>query len=56
MFEAATSQLPSPQQMDNCLAFLQTQATIYDVDEHDIKPWTDLCHVVFNLKEMVFLR
>lgn len=59
LYERAFSRLPTQAESEDALAFLQSQAKAYGpgVDwQKDERPWTDLCHVLVNLKEFVFVR
>ena len=49
---------PTKDEQAKAVAFLQRQAEAYGLDEgsQDEKVWTDYCHVIFNLKEFVFLE
>ena len=56
LFEAAIGMPPSESQRQECEAFLAQSAKENNVDENALKPWSDLCHVVFNMKDFIFLR
>ena len=44
------------QPLSRVLAFLNTQAKTHGCDLRDPRPWQDLCHALWNVKEFVFLR
>lgn len=56
LFTEAFSRDPSQAEMEFALAFLSEQQAAYRADAEDIRVWTDYCHVLFNLKEFVFVR
>jgi hypothetical protein len=47
---------PSAEELDASASFLAEQAKIYGVGPEDIRPWADLCHVLVNVKEFVFIQ
>jgi hypothetical protein len=60
MFETAFSRVPSADELAAAQAFLDRQATLYrlpaDASNNDPRVWTDLCHVLFNVKDFVYLH
>jgi hypothetical protein len=60
MYRAAFSRSPSGEELAQALAFLQAQATEHalhgDRALADPRVWTDLAHVLFNVKEFVFVQ
>jgi hypothetical protein len=60
IYLAAFSRPPSEQELIEAMAFLTKQAEAYGAGSEsglqDEKVWTDLCHVMFNVKEFVFLN
>jgi hypothetical protein len=60
IYLAAFCRPPSEQELAEAMAFLSKQAEIYGSGSEkglqDEKVWTDLCHVLFNVKEFVFLK
>ena len=54
------SRPPSPRETQLAIAFLKTQARELKIPEDKIQTdqrvWSDLCHVLFNMKELVFVR
>ncbi len=60
MFIRCIGRPPTRQELQDARAFLTTQAEEYGVDSSQIPPsqqlWSDLCHVLFNMKEFVYLR
>jgi len=52
LFETAIGTPPSETQMKECEAFLADDSKSGD----EVKRWSDLCHVVFNMKDFIFLR
>jgi hypothetical protein len=60
LYLTAFSRPPSDAETQQALAFLRDQGAAYGLDvSHamtDERPWTDLCHVLFNVKEFIFLN
>jgi hypothetical protein len=60
MYRAAFSRSPSDLELAQALAFLQAQATEHALHDDralaDPRVWTDLAHVLFNVKEFVFVQ
>jgi Protein of unknown function (DUF1553)/Protein of unknown function (DUF1549)/Planctomycete cytochrome C len=54
MYETALCRPPTPPESDEALAFLQEQARIYGRQD-DPRAWADFAHVLFNLKEFIFV-
>jgi hypothetical protein len=52
----ALSRNPKDSELKNSIAFLQRQAKQLEVEADSPKVWHDLCHVVFNLKEYIYLN
>ena len=53
-------QPPSQAELESAADFLRRQGQEYGLSgqqfEHDPRVWTDLCHVLMNVKEFVFLN
>jgi hypothetical protein len=47
---------PSAQEVNAAVDFLADQRAAYGVGDGDIRCWADLCHVLVNVKEFIFLR
>lgn len=56
LFLTAFCRPPTPEELNDSLSFLQEQATTYKVGMDDVRPWTDLCHTLVNVKEFVFIQ
>jgi hypothetical protein len=56
LYLTAFSRPPSAAELDEATSFLTEQARIYDVGMQDARPWADLCHVLVNVKEFIFIR
>ncbi len=56
VYEAAFSRPPSPEELDDAVAFLQAQCEQYRAAPNDPRAWADLCHVLLNVKEFLFVR
>lgn len=55
-FECAIGRLPNQQEKQNLTDFLNSQAESYNSTADDPRVWKDLCHVLFNLKEFIYLK
>ena len=55
MYETAFGRPPKPSERDAARAFLTAQAQEYGTPD-DLRAWSDLCHVLFNVKEFIFLH
>ena len=59
LYELCFSRQPTASEMQDAAAFLQGQAAALggNVDwQRDERVWADFCHVLFNVKEFVFIR
>ncbi|MBI1311516.1 DUF1553 domain-containing protein [bacterium] len=59
LYERCFSRLPTEMETQDAVSFLQGQATTLgeNVDwQRDERVWADFCHVLFNVKEFVFIR
>jgi hypothetical protein len=56
MYESAFARAPTENEVRRCLEFLDRQATLSQVKADDPKVWADLAHVLFNVKEFIFVR
>lgn len=56
MFESAFARPPSDSQLAAIEAFIHQQAELYQTDANDPRVWTDVCHIVFNMKEFIYLN
>ncbi len=54
-YETAFSRPPNANEKNAAFTFLQTQAKAHGEKQPAEKAWSDLCHVLFNVKEFVFL-
>ena len=55
MYETSLSRPPAPSELADALTFLQEQARSYGrVD--DPRAWADFAHVLFNVKEFIFVN
>ena len=55
-YVAAFGRLPSNEEKQSAEAFLQAQAKAHGEAKPAEKAWVDLCHVLFNVKEFIFLN
>jgi hypothetical protein len=56
MYQAAFTRSPSQTESRNALLFLKQQAERYGSGLEDLRPWADLCHVLINVKEFIFIN
>ncbi len=60
IYESAFGRPPTKFEVEKSKAFLKSQADAYRVDHSKInddkRVWTDFCHVMFNVKEFIFIR
>jgi hypothetical protein len=60
MYQQAFARSPSSEETAAAIAFLDQQAAEYGLSAEqsktDERVWTDLGHVLFNVKEFVFVR
>jgi len=60
MYQQAFGRDPTSEEKTKAIAFLTQQGAEYGLSAEqskaDERPWTDLCHVMFNVKEFVFVR
>ena len=60
MYQAAFSRPPNGQELEDVLVFLREQNILYRDATGDAaggeKVWADLCHVLFNVKEFIYIN
>jgi len=57
MYRSAFGRNPSPAEVHSAEQFLREQVTNYaGADLHDVRIWADLGHVLFNVKEFIYLN
>ena len=60
LFVEALGRPPEPAELDALMAFLESQADAYGLAdaalESDPRLWADVCHVLFNAKEFLYVR
>ena len=60
LYLEAFTRSPTDAERSDDLSFLQEQAKSYNLPADGwpkhAQPWTDLCHVLFNVKEFVFVK
>ncbi|MFN8856371.1 MAG: DUF1553 domain-containing protein, partial [Planctomycetaceae bacterium] len=54
MYQMAFARPAQPEELAAAREFLRTQATQYAADDSG-RAWTDLAHVLFNVKEFVWI-
>jgi hypothetical protein len=60
LFNEAIGREPAPEEQDALMAFLESQAEAYGLADAalatDQRLWADICHVLFNAKEFLYVR
>jgi hypothetical protein len=57
MYLTAYARPPTESELDDAVQFLQQQAKRYgDAETANVQAWADLCHVLMNVKEFIFIR
>ena len=60
MYLAAFARGPSEAEMSDAMAFLKSQAKLHGIPAEQRasaeQPWADLCHVLFNVKQFIFVN
>ena len=60
LFCEALGREPTPEEIDTLMAFLESQANAYKLEDAalatDPRLWADICHVLFNAKEFLYVR
>jgi hypothetical protein len=56
MFQEALAKPPSSAQVERARRFLDQQASLYGAAADDPRIWTDLAHMLFNMKEFIYLN
>jgi mono/diheme cytochrome c family protein len=56
LYREAFARLPSNDERSAAVEFLKLQQTSYGANNaDDLRAWTDLCHVLFNVKEFIYI-
>ncbi|MFO1007602.1 MAG: PSD1 and planctomycete cytochrome C domain-containing protein [Planctomycetaceae bacterium] len=56
LYLQAYSRLPAPEEREAALQFIQATTTDLGVAETDAQVWAELCHVLINAKEFIYIR
>jgi hypothetical protein len=56
LYEAAYSRPPTADELADAIDFLQSQSLKHGSGSDDLRVWTDLCHVLINVKEFIFVE
>jgi hypothetical protein len=56
LYASAFGRPPTDEELAEGEAFIASQAAEYAAGEDDHRVWADYCHVLFNVKEFVFVR
>jgi hypothetical protein len=55
LYQAAFARPPSAAELSDALLFVERQADRYGSGAKDRRVWADLCHVLINVKEFIFI-
>ena len=55
MYESALGRLPSPEELETAREFIEQQTKSNPSDSDQARIWSELGHVIFNLKEFIYL-
>jgi hypothetical protein len=55
LYAASLGRPPEEREVREAERFLEQQAHLYGRPD-DLRAWADLCHVIFNVKEFIFLK
>jgi hypothetical protein len=56
LYRAAFARPPTADESRDALHFLEQQAKRYEGGSDDPRAWADLCHVLINVKEFIFIE
>ena len=56
IYRQGLARSPAAHEISAVEQFLQRQRQIYKAKIDDPRPWRDLCHSIFNIKEFILLR
>ncbi|MBI2947722.1 MAG: DUF1553 domain-containing protein [Verrucomicrobia bacterium] len=56
LYQTAFTRPPNETELRNARLFLEQQAARHSCNLDDPKPWADLCHVLINVKEFIFIN
>jgi hypothetical protein len=56
LYQTAFSRDPSAEEVATAIDFLQSQSLRHGTGSDDPRVWTDLCHVLINVKEFIFIE
>jgi hypothetical protein len=56
LFESAFARQPTADELADAIDFLQSQSLKHSSGSDDVRVWTDLCHVLINVKEFIFVE
>jgi hypothetical protein len=56
MYTSAFAREPTASELEACRSFLEQQARLHAAGTEDMRPWKDLAHTLFNVKEFIYLN
>jgi mono/diheme cytochrome c family protein len=56
LYQTAFARPPTADELSSAVDFLQEQSLRHGGGSDDVRVWTDLCHVLMNVKEFIFIE
>jgi hypothetical protein len=56
LYQSAFARQPTEDEQRDAIDFLQEQSLRHGAGSEDLRVWTDLCHVLINVKEFIFIE
>jgi mono/diheme cytochrome c family protein len=56
MYRSAFARPPTDEEQRDAIDFLQAQSLRHGTSSENLRVWTDLCHVLMNVKEFIFVE
>jgi len=56
LYQTAFARPPTADELSSAIDFLQEQSLRHGGGSDDVRVWTDLCHVLMNVKEFIFIE
>jgi cytochrome c553 len=56
IYRSAFARQPTDSELKSARDFIKVQAETLDRDEMSVEVWQDFCHIVFNVKEFIYIK
>jgi hypothetical protein len=56
LYREGFGRAPTPRELRQCQEFLESQRVLLTGTGTDLQAWADLCHVLFNVKEFIYVH